>query len=90
MCFVSALWVTLEKGCNGGSAGAAGALAARGGAARTAAGHGLFLGHSHQSLWRGRLKFSLQTAVDVCWLPPRSNAAMHLHSQHSVVFVLKD
>lgn len=61
-----------------------------GGAARTAAGHGLFLGHSHQSLWRGRLKFSLQTAVDVCWLPPRSNAAMHLHSQHSVVFVLKD
>lgn len=49
-----------------------------------------FLGHSHPSLWRGRFTFSLQTAVDVCWLPPRSHTAMHLHSQHRVVFVLKD
>lgn len=50
----------------------------------------LFLGHSHQSLSRGRFKFSLQTAVDVCWLPPPSNTVMHLHSQHRLVFVLKD
>lgn len=92
---VSALCIMSEMGWNRRSARTAGILdPGQGSSARPLLApdyiSGLFLGHSSQRMWRGHLKFYLQTAVDFWRLLPHSNMAMHLHSRHSAMFVLKD